>query len=94
MRIKRVPLYVDPTLNRSSLCWQDGDKPDADIIQYDLLSTVTHIRNPRTGGNLVSHIKGMEVYHQRKEKVTCLQWYLFNDFSITPIEQVRLCRHK
>ena len=30
----------------------------------------------------------MEVYHQRKEKVTCVQWYLFNDFSITPIEQV------
>ena len=31
----------------------------------------------------------MEVYHQRKEKVTCVQWYLFNDFSITPIEQVK-----
>ena len=67
--------------------FKDGDKR-SDVIQYDLLSTVTHIRDPKTGGNLVSHIKGMEVYHQRKEKVTCLQWYLFNDFSITPIEQV------
>ena len=69
---------------------QDGAKPDPDIIQYDLLATVAHVRDPSSGGNLVSHVKGMEPYHQRKENVTCVQWYLFNDFAITPIEAVRL----
>ena len=70
---------------------QDGDKPDPDIIQYELLATVTHCRDLKTGGNLVSHIKALETYHQRKERVTCVQWYLFNDFSITPIEPVCSC---
>ncbi|TSP79459.1 PAN2-PAN3 deadenylation complex catalytic subunit PAN2 [Bagarius yarrelli] len=44
---------------------------------YDLVVTVPHILDPRTGGNLVAHIKG--VTHQ--------QWYLFNDFLIEPIDK-------
>lgn len=34
---------------------------------YDLLATVVHILDSRTGGSLVAHIKVGETYHQRKE---------------------------
>uniref|UniRef100_A0A3B3DY03 Poly(A) specific ribonuclease subunit PAN2 n=1 Tax=Oryzias melastigma TaxID=30732 RepID=A0A3B3DY03_ORYME len=54
---------------------------------YDLVVTVPHIQDGRTGGNLVAHIKVGETYHQRKEGVTHQQWYLFNDFLIEPIDK-------
>ncbi|XP_026055668.1 PAN2-PAN3 deadenylation complex catalytic subunit PAN2 isoform X1 [Carassius auratus] len=54
---------------------------------YDLVVTVSHIQDARTGGNLVVHIKVGETYHQRKEGVTHQQWYLFNDFLIEPIDK-------
>lgn len=34
---------------------------------YDLMATVVHILDSRTGGSLVAHIKVGETYHQRKE---------------------------
>lgn len=34
---------------------------------YDLVVTVPHVLDTRTGGNLVAHIKVGETYHQRKE---------------------------
>lgn len=34
---------------------------------YDLVVTVSHVLDARTGGNLVAHIKVGETYHQRKE---------------------------
>ena len=58
---------------------------------YEILATVSAIRDVKTGGNLVSQVKVCEAYHQRKERVTCTQWYLFNDFSIIPIEKVSGC---
>ncbi|XP_023932627.1 PAN2-PAN3 deadenylation complex catalytic subunit PAN2-like [Lingula anatina] len=61
--------------------------PEPGYTYYDLLATVAHVKDAKTGGNLVSHVKVGETYHQRKEGVTCTQWYLFNDFSITPIEE-------
>lgn len=54
---------------------------------YDLMATVVHILDSRTGGSLVAHIKVGETYHQRKEGVTHQQWYLFNDFLIEPIDK-------
>ena len=58
---------------------------------YDLHGTVSLIKDTKSGGNhLVSHIKVGETYHQRKEGVTTTQWYLFNDFSISDVEKVRL----
>ncbi|XP_051947344.1 PAN2-PAN3 deadenylation complex catalytic subunit PAN2 isoform X1 [Xyrauchen texanus] len=54
---------------------------------YDLVVTVSHIQDARSGGNLVAHIKVGETYHQRKEGVTHQQWYLFNDFLIEPIDK-------
>uniref|UniRef100_A0A672N8S4 PAN2-PAN3 deadenylation complex catalytic subunit PAN2 n=1 Tax=Sinocyclocheilus grahami TaxID=75366 RepID=A0A672N8S4_SINGR len=54
---------------------------------FDLVVTVSHIQDARTGGNLVAHIKVGETYHQRKEGVTHQQWYLFNDFLIEPIDK-------
>ncbi|XP_063808660.1 PAN2-PAN3 deadenylation complex catalytic subunit PAN2 isoform X2 [Pseudophryne corroboree] len=54
---------------------------------YDLMATVVHILDPRTGGSLVAHIKVGETYHQRKEGVTHQQWYLFNDFLIEPVDK-------
>nr|XP_014348135.1 PREDICTED: PAB-dependent poly(A)-specific ribonuclease subunit PAN2 [Latimeria chalumnae] len=54
---------------------------------YDLMVTVAHILDSRTGGNLVAHIRVGETYHQRKEGVTHQQWYLFNDFLIEPVDK-------
>ncbi|XP_058028801.1 PAN2-PAN3 deadenylation complex catalytic subunit PAN2 isoform X2 [Ahaetulla prasina] len=54
---------------------------------YDLMATVVHILDSRTGGSLVGHIKVGETYHQRKEGVTHQQWYLFNDFLIEPVDK-------
>lgn len=56
---------------------------------YELLASVAHIREPKTGGNLVAHVHVGETYHQRKEGVTTTQFYLFNDFSIVDIEKVQ-----
>nr|XP_039268945.1 PAN2-PAN3 deadenylation complex catalytic subunit PAN2-like [Styela clava] len=68
----------------------NGDT-DNDIVQestYDLYTTICHIVDPRTGGNLVAHVNVGEKYHQLKEGVTHTQWYLFNDFQICSIDAV------
>lgn len=57
---------------------------------YELLASVAHIRDAKSGSNLVAHIHVGETYHQRKEGVTTTQFYLFNDFSIVDIEKVRI----
>ena len=57
-------------------------------VHYELVANVAHIRDAKSSGNLISQVKVGETYHQRKENVTCSQCYLFNDFSITPIEKV------
>lgn len=46
------------------------DDPESVYI-YDLMATVVHILDPRTGGSLVGHIKVGETYHQRKEVRPC-----------------------
>lgn len=43
-----------------------SDDPDS-VYVYDLMATVVHILDSRTGGSLVGHIKVGETYHQRKE---------------------------
>ena len=58
------------------------------VVFYELLGDIAHIQDLRTGGNLVGAVNVGEPYHKRKEKVTCTQWYLFNDFAITPIVKV------
>ena len=63
---------------------------DENVVYYELYSTLVHVRDVKTGGNLVSHLKVSEPYHQRKEKVTCTQWYLLNDIAIIPIERVSI----
>ncbi|KAM4699078.1 PAN2-PAN3 deadenylation complex catalytic subunit PAN2 [Discoglossus pictus] len=64
----------------------EEEKEEATYV-YDLMATVAHILDPRTGGSLVAHIKVGETYHQRKEGVTHQQWYLFNDFLIEPVDK-------
>ncbi|XP_075708229.1 PAN2-PAN3 deadenylation complex catalytic subunit PAN2 isoform X2 [Rhinoderma darwinii] len=66
---------------------QSEDNSDEATNVYDLIATVVHILDPRTGGSLVAHIKVGETYHQRKEGVTHKQWYLFNDFLIEPVDK-------
>lgn len=46
------------------------DDPESVYI-YDLMATVVHILDSRTGGSLVGHIKVGETYHQRKEVRSC-----------------------
>lgn len=62
--------------------------PPPTMKYYEVLAVVYNIKDEKTAGNLVACINVGETYHQRKEKVTCTQWYLFNDFSILPIEKV------
>ncbi|KAK0057343.1 PAB-dependent poly(A)-specific ribonuclease subunit PAN2 [Biomphalaria pfeifferi] len=57
-----------------------------DVRYYELYSVVSHVLSS-SGGNLVCCLKVGEKYHQRKERVTCTQWYLINDFCITPVEK-------
>ncbi|ELU03678.1 hypothetical protein CAPTEDRAFT_225482 [Capitella teleta] len=60
---------------------------EPDLSYYELHATVAYIKDQKTGGHLISHVNMGERYHQRKERVTCTQWYLFNDFAIQPIER-------
>uniref|UniRef100_A0A4W3GU88 PAB-dependent poly(A)-specific ribonuclease subunit PAN2-like n=1 Tax=Callorhinchus milii TaxID=7868 RepID=A0A4W3GU88_CALMI len=71
----------------SVLCCAGQCDDEENTFLYDLVVTVAHVLDPRTGGNLVAHIKVGETYHQRKEGVTHKQWYLFNDFLIEPIDK-------
>ncbi|XP_069509890.1 PAN2-PAN3 deadenylation complex catalytic subunit PAN2 isoform X5 [Ambystoma mexicanum] len=70
--------------------WNENDESEPEeegTYIYDLMATVVHILDSRTGGSLVAHIKVGETYHQRKEGVTHQQWYLFNDFLIEPVDK-------
>uniref|UniRef100_A0A8C4NAI4 PAN2-PAN3 deadenylation complex catalytic subunit PAN2 n=1 Tax=Eptatretus burgeri TaxID=7764 RepID=A0A8C4NAI4_EPTBU len=64
-----------------------GDVNKEESVMYDLMASVAHVLDPRTGGNLTAHIRVPQTYHQRKEGVTHTQWYLFNDFLIEPIDK-------
>ncbi|CAG2195903.1 PAN2 [Mytilus edulis] len=69
---------------------EDSFRPkyeDPSVKYYDLYATVGHIKDQKNGNTVVSQIFVGETFHQRKEGVTCTQWYLMNDFSITPIEK-------
>ncbi|KAL4222806.1 poly(A)-specific ribonuclease [Mactra antiquata] len=68
------------------------DNPDPNTKYYELHGTVSHIKDSKGGGHLVSHIKVGETYHQRKEGVTTTQFYLFNDFSISDVEKEEAVR--
>jgi len=37
------------------------------FVEYELRSTIAHIDDARTGGNLVAHVNVGKTYHQRKE---------------------------
>ncbi|XP_071966224.1 PAN2-PAN3 deadenylation complex catalytic subunit PAN2-like [Antedon mediterranea] len=60
---------------------------DDGFQKYLLHTSLAHIRDLRSGGNLVAHINVGKMYHKRKEGVTHTNWYVFNDFAITPIER-------
>ena len=81
-----------------SFCRQEP-LPDDEAEQrelYEVYALVYIVEQPDVGRHLVSCIKVSEPYHQRKERVTCTQWYLFNDFCIEPIEKVhkQVCDEK
>ncbi|TKS76790.1 PAB-dependent poly(A)-specific ribonuclease subunit PAN2 [Collichthys lucidus] len=91
-----IPLTLKMSISKSQglevSSWPEGEElsaaEEADGASlYDLVVTVPHVLDARTGGNLVAHIKVGETYHQRKEGVTHQQWYLFNDFLIEPIDK-------
>ncbi|KAG7519500.1 PAN2-PAN3 deadenylation complex catalytic subunit PAN2 isoform X1 [Solea senegalensis] len=91
-----IPLTLKMSISKSQgleiSSWPEGEELSAaeeaeGAALYDLVVTVSHIQDTRTGGNLVAHIKVGETYHQRKEGVTHQQWYLFNDFLIEPIDK-------
>lgn len=51
---------------------------------YDLMATVVHILDSRTGGSLVAHIKVGETYHQRKEVSPMAQEALLGKMAVVP----------
>ncbi len=69
-------------------------------VVYDLSMVVGHVREPwmEAPGNLIAHIRVGPSYHKMKELHPLAsapphdepksQWYLFNDFAITPITEV------
>uniref|UniRef100_A0A8B9HHP0 Poly(A) specific ribonuclease subunit PAN2 n=1 Tax=Astyanax mexicanus TaxID=7994 RepID=A0A8B9HHP0_ASTMX len=88
----KVQEYEFTEILKNSICLEQSTQACAaeeaeGAAVYDLVVTVPHILDARTGGNLVAHIKVGETYHQRKEGVTHQQWYLFNDFLIEPIDK-------
>ncbi|XP_064155231.1 PAN2-PAN3 deadenylation complex catalytic subunit PAN2 isoform X2 [Anguilla rostrata] len=91
-----IPLSLKMSISKSQgleiSCWGQTEELSAaeeaeGTAIYDLVVTVSHVLDARTGGSLVAHIKVGETYHQRKEGVTHQQWYLFNDFLIEPIDK-------
>ncbi|XP_062586569.1 PAN2-PAN3 deadenylation complex catalytic subunit PAN2-like [Saccostrea cucullata] len=88
-----MDLHPDGTLNVEEYPDDQPVPRDAAPTRkyYEILAVIYHIRDEKTAGNLVTCINVGETYHQRKEKVTCTQWYLFNDFSILPIEKHEAC---
>ncbi|XP_044068567.1 PAN2-PAN3 deadenylation complex catalytic subunit PAN2 isoform X2 [Siniperca chuatsi] len=91
-----IPVTLKMSISKSQgleiSSWPEGEELSAaeeveGASLYDLVVTVPHVLDVRTGGNLVAHIKVGETYHQRKEGVTHQQWYLFNDFLIEPIDK-------
>ncbi|XP_066564314.1 PAN2-PAN3 deadenylation complex catalytic subunit PAN2 isoform X2 [Amia ocellicauda] len=96
MRHVWIPLSLKMTISKTKGLevqnWTENEELSSEeetegAVIYDLVVTVSHILDARTGGNLVAHIKVGETYHQRKEGVTHQQWYLFNDFLIEPIDK-------
>ncbi|KAG9333973.1 hypothetical protein JZ751_009289 [Albula glossodonta] len=91
-----IPLSLKMSISKTQgleICsWSENEELSAaeeaeGAAIYDLVVTVSHVLDARTGGSLVAHIKVGETYHQRKEGVTHQQWYLFNDFLIEPIDK-------
>ncbi|KAF7669050.1 hypothetical protein LDENG_00254550 [Lucifuga dentata] len=91
-----IPITLKMSISKSQGLeisnWPEGEELSSaeeaeGAALYDLVVTVPHVLDTRTGGNLVAHIKVGETYHQRKEGVTHQQWYLFNDFLIEPIDK-------
>ena len=59
---------------------------------YELYAIVYVIKQECKGdSHLVSCVNVREPYHQRKEGVTCSQWYLVNDFLFKPVDKVSCC---
>ncbi|KAK7801249.1 hypothetical protein U0070_025738, partial [Myodes glareolus] len=73
--------------------WTDGDEmqwgpsraeEEHGVYVYDLMATVVHILDSRTGGSLVAHIKVGETYHQRKEVSPMVQETLLEEMAAVP----------
>ena len=69
-----------PTLKLSLAAWVPPSpwgparaEEEHGVYVYDLMATVVHILDSRTGGSLVAHIKVGETYHQRKEVSEVIQ---------------------
>jgi PAB-dependent poly(A)-specific ribonuclease subunit 2 len=62
---------------------------EKDGVVYELSMVVAHVKEGwmEAPGNLVAHIRVSPFYHERKKIPRRFQWYLFNDFAITPASQ-------
>lgn len=71
-----IPMTLKMSISKSQGLeiknWTNGEELSSEeeaegAALYDLVVTVPHVLDTRTGGNLVAHIKVGETYHQRKE---------------------------
>ncbi|KAK3103914.1 hypothetical protein FSP39_022867 [Pinctada imbricata] len=90
-----IPLGLKVTLHEDGSIEIDETTDDVHIPKdtkpnvkyFEIFAVLYHIKEDKTSGNLVACVNVGETYHQRKENVTCTQWYLFNDFSILDIDK-------
>jgi PAB-dependent poly(A)-specific ribonuclease subunit 2 len=76
-----------PGLTQAVLCPQEPSEDVKQVVRYDLAGVVCHITENEEKKNLISFINVGPGYHKRKCRTTHRQWYIFNDFSVTPVPE-------
>ncbi|CAB3984483.1 PAN2-PAN3 deadenylation complex catalytic subunit PAN2 isoform X1, partial [Paramuricea clavata] len=82
----KLRLADDGTLVCLDLNSEDESLEDGDII-YDLKSSVAHIQDYNSPGNLVAMINVDKSYHKEPVADEDSSWYLFNDFGVSEISK-------
>ena len=76
----------DGTLVCLDMNSEDENLEDDDII-YDLKSSVAHIQDHNSPGNLVAMLNVEKSYHKEPVADENSNWYLFNDFGVCEISK-------
>ncbi len=67
----RIRLNKDGTIEIQEVRDEEKVESSSGFINYYLHASVGHIRDVRTGGNLIAHVQVGKTYHKRKEVRPC-----------------------